>query len=256
MPALRLVFNADPANYDQARPTYPARLFADISEYAQLSPGSRLLEIGCGTGQATVPFLEMGHNVTAVEIGGDLAAFTRQKLSVFSNLVVAHEAFEDFQSAPASYDLVFSASAFHWLPKKSAYEQARRLLKPGGTLALFWNRPFVGREDDPLHQEIRAIYLSRLPGNCPDPEVYPQRYERKLNALRRRGFRQVVCRLYHAARAINADDYIRLLNTYPDHITLSQEVKAPLEQDIHAAITAVGSLMVYDTVDLYLGRKP
>ena len=63
---LRKTFNTDEYNYDKSRPAYPKNLFNDIFEYINLSENSNVLEIGIGTGQATLPFLNKGCNVTAV----------------------------------------------------------------------------------------------------------------------------------------------------------------------------------------------
>ena len=65
---LRKTFNTDEYNYDKSRPAYPKNLFNDIFEYINLSENSNVLEIGIGTGQATLPFLNKGCNVTAVEL--------------------------------------------------------------------------------------------------------------------------------------------------------------------------------------------
>jgi ubiquinone/menaquinone biosynthesis C-methylase UbiE len=52
---LRATFDAGADGYDAARPVAPPEVFDDLVEQARLAPGSRVLEIGCGTGQATLP---------------------------------------------------------------------------------------------------------------------------------------------------------------------------------------------------------
>lgn len=61
---LRKTFNSDEYNYDKSRPDYPKELFEDIFDYVNLSGNSNVLEIGIGTGQSTLPFLNKGSNVT------------------------------------------------------------------------------------------------------------------------------------------------------------------------------------------------
>ena len=63
---LRETFNEDAARYDRARPRYPVQMFDDLAA-AGVAPGARVLEIGCGTGQATVPLAERGCRIVAVE---------------------------------------------------------------------------------------------------------------------------------------------------------------------------------------------
>lgn len=161
---LRLSFNEDVKNYDKWRPRYTPALFRSIIDFAGLNSVSRALEIGIGTGQATQPFLETGCHVTAIELGSDLAQYTRNKFRSYPNLEVLQKDFEQYESKKNQFDLVYSGTAFHWIPAETGYSKAFGLLKPGGTLALFWNHPFVSRTDDPLHQKIRAAYRRhRLP---------------------------------------------------------------------------------------------
>jgi len=80
---LRAIFDEDAERYDRARPGYPDVLFDDLCELAQLDAGSRVLEIGCGTGQATRRFAQRGMAIVAVELGANLAAVTRRNLAAF-----------------------------------------------------------------------------------------------------------------------------------------------------------------------------
>ncbi len=79
---LRRIFETVAQLYDRARPGYPPELFDDLADMARLRSGSRVLEIGCGTEQATRPLAERGYKVVAVEIGPELAALARRKLAV------------------------------------------------------------------------------------------------------------------------------------------------------------------------------
>src|SRR5437588_12952784 len=75
---LRATFEEVPELYDRARPLYPAELFDDLVSFAGLEAGSQVLEIGCGTGQATLPLAERGFDIVGVELGTGLAAVTRR----------------------------------------------------------------------------------------------------------------------------------------------------------------------------------
>src|SRR6187549_3838365 len=80
---LRVTFDEDAERYDRARPGYPTAVFDDLLALAGLGPGARVLEIGCGTGQATVPLAERGCEVVAVELGAQMAAVARSNLARF-----------------------------------------------------------------------------------------------------------------------------------------------------------------------------
>lgn len=90
---LRRTFNTDEYNYDKSRPAYPKELFEDIFDYVKLSGNSNVLEIGIGTGQATLPFLNKGCNVTAVELGDKLSRYCAQKFSYFDKFNIINSDF-------------------------------------------------------------------------------------------------------------------------------------------------------------------
>lgn len=254
---LRLTFNEDPQNYDQLRPTYTAELFEDIIHYSELTDSKSALEIGIGTGKATLPFLKTGCKVTAVELGKNLAEYVKQKFSEFSNFEVMNLDFEQYTAEGNTYDLIYSATAFHWIPQELGLTKVYRLLAPGGTIALFWNHPFVGRDDDKLHQAIRKAYAKYRPPEKKLTEFDESSLKPYTDTLSAYGFKEVRAKIYRQTRQLNAQEYISLLNTYSDHRALEIEVKAGLEHDIALSIDKFGGLItIYNTIDLYLAKKP
>ncbi len=133
----RATFDQDAAGYDLGRPGYPAELYDELVARCGLGPGARVLEIGCGTGQATRELLDRGAVVTAVEVGPRLAALAREKLAGRA-VEVRTGAFEDHHLEPASFDLVASATAFHWVDAAVALPRIADALVDGGWLALWW----------------------------------------------------------------------------------------------------------------------
>ncbi len=81
--ALRDTFDEAPELYDRVRPGYPEEVFEDLATLGRLRPRSRILELGCGTGQATVPLAKRGFEVVAVELGAGLADVARRNLAAF-----------------------------------------------------------------------------------------------------------------------------------------------------------------------------
>jgi cyclopropane fatty-acyl-phospholipid synthase-like methyltransferase len=104
---LRETFNEDAEQYDRARPRYPDQMFDDLAA-AGVAPGARVLEIGCGTGQATVPLAKRGYRVVAVELGPDMAAVARRNLAGFDSVEVLTAAFEDWPLPAEPFDVVCS----------------------------------------------------------------------------------------------------------------------------------------------------
>ena len=129
-------FDENVVLYDKFRPTYGTKIFEDILSYGRIKKSSKILEIGCGTGNATLPMIRTGAEVTAVEIGDNLSKYTAQKFSQYSNFHVIHSAFEDFQ-AHAKYDLIFAATAFHWIKPDRSYSKCKELLTAGGVSLYF-----------------------------------------------------------------------------------------------------------------------
>ena len=252
----RFIFNEDVGNYDKWRPTYCDELFNDILNYSQVEYGKKVIEIGIGTGQATKPFLDKGCKLTAVELGKDLADYTKIKFQEYENFRVHNSAFEDFECQNESIDLIYSATAFHWIPEEKGYPKVSKLLKKDGTLALFWNRPFVSREDDELHNQIQEIYQKYRPSNAKIIENDTKRYNYRFKTIESYGFKDIEFKLYNSTRIFSSTNYIALLNTYSDHRSLPYKTKIMLEKEIREAIKDFGDILkVYDTIDLYLGRK-
>lgn len=131
---MRQTFNEDAGRYDRARPRYPVQLFDDLAA-AGAGPGARVLEIGCGTGQATVPLAERGYRVVAVELGADMAALARHNLAGFDSVEVVTAAFEEWTLPDEPFDVVFCATAFHWIDPAVRVVKSAAALRPGGLLA-------------------------------------------------------------------------------------------------------------------------
>ena len=252
---LRMTFNEDAKNYDRFRPDYPKALFDAVFDYAGLQAGSRVFEIGIGTGQATLPFLERGCAVTAAELGEELCKLVSEKYSRCPNFAARQGDFLEIPVERGQYDLVYSATAFHWLDAEKAYPKMQAMLRPGGCVALFWNHPFVRREDDPTNVASSAVYEALRPTNRTFREFGEEDCEERLAEMNRFGFTGVRSMLFRRTRTLTTEAYIGLLNTYSDHRALEPEKKLAFENAMRAALHGVGDkIHIYDTLDLYLGR--
>jgi SAM-dependent methyltransferase len=125
---LRRTFDSAADLYDEARPEYPDELFDDLIEVSGLQPGNRLLEIGCATGKATRALMERGFSVVCVELGADLAERARRNLAGFP-VEIHVEPFEKWEGEAETFDLVYAATAWHWVDPAIRYRKAHRLLR-------------------------------------------------------------------------------------------------------------------------------
>ena len=129
-------FDAAASDYDQYRSGYPDEVVDDVVTMSRLHPESRVLEIGCGTGQLSVALAEQRVQLVAVELGPNLAAIARRNLSGFPDVQVEVSGFEEWPLPAEPFDAVVSASAFHWIDPEIGFSKAARALKRGGVLTI------------------------------------------------------------------------------------------------------------------------
>ena len=264
MPAytgLEWTFDTVAASYEKLRPGYVAEVYQTIADYVSVDEASRVVEIGSGGGQATEPFLLTGCELTAVECGAHFSALLREKFQKYPRFSVITGKFEDVSFAPDTYDLVFSASAFHWVPEEIGYPDVYAMLRQGGAFARFANHPYRDKGKPALCAQIDALYAKYYyPFHSKEPKA-PQEYteeqarERALIALRY-GFADIRYATFHRTRTFSAEEYVALLGTYSDHIAMEARLRNRFFAEIAAAIEQHGgSYTVYDTIDLQLARK-
>ncbi|WP_019535271.1 class I SAM-dependent methyltransferase [Paenibacillus ginsengihumi] len=250
-------FNEVAKEYDRYRPDYPDELFADIAEYAGLRPDSDLLEIGCGTGQATKGFVQRGFDrLTCIELGEQLAALTREKFKERPNVQVIHSSFEAW-SSDKRFDAAVSGTAFHFIePQSSGYRKVHELLREGGSIALFWTVHVAS--GDPVFQHIRDCYKRHAPqlDDSRKPTVEQVIEDRTRLTLADGLFEDLSVRQYRWNDAYSADEYAALLNTNSRHRLLLDAAKASLLGEIRRTIEDHGgSVIKPQAAVLFLARK-
>jgi SAM-dependent methyltransferase len=237
--SLRGTFDSVADSYDAARPAYPVELYNDLIALAALAPWARLLEVGCGTGKATRPLAERGFRVTCVELGADLARVARSNLAGLP--VDVHVApFETWKGPAGAFDLVYSATAWHWIEPEARYRRAHELLRPRGHLAI-WSAVHAFPVDvDPFFVEIQATYDAigePHDGSWPPPrpeEVPDGSAEIEASGL----FEDVRTRRYLWALEYTADEYLALLDTFSGHIAMRASAREHLYREARTLIEA------------------
>ena len=131
------------ADYVKYRPTYPAEAIDAI--VGGLGPPQRLAaaDIGAGTGISARLLGDRGVRVVAVEPGEPM----RRAAAHHPNVRWVAGRAESTGLRSQAFDLVLSAQSFHWFRPADALPEFARVLKPGGRLAIVWNRRSV---TDPL----------------------------------------------------------------------------------------------------------
>ncbi|MEY2227267.1 MULTISPECIES: class I SAM-dependent methyltransferase [Streptomyces] len=161
-------FDAAAASYAAHRPSYPPALF-DAVEALTGRPlaGTRVADVGAGTGIATTLLHERGAEVVAVEPGDGMAAEFRR---TYPRIPIVRGDGDRLPLATGSVDLITYAQAWHWTDPARSVPEARRVLRPGGALALWWNDtdttvPWTAEQEERLRVffEVKGQTYRTLP---------------------------------------------------------------------------------------------
>lgn len=255
-------FDTVASAYARLRPGYDKPLYQAVFDYSPIDASSRVVEVGIGGGQATEPVLKTGCRLTAVEPGAHFSAICGSKFQDYPNFAVITGKFEDTAFEEGAYDLIYSASAFHWVPEEIGYPKVYAMLKSGGAFARFANHPCRDKGNPALAGAIDAAYKRYYDPYHHKSQEQPQEYgERQARAramiAEKYGFTDIRYALFHRTRDLTAQEYVALLGTYSDHIALQEPARARLFDEIEGAINRYGGVItLYDTIDLQLARKP
>ena len=238
---LRTTFDGAALLYDEVRPGYPEALFDDVVLLSRIPSGGRILEIGCGTGQATLSFARRGHRILCVELGENLAAVARRNLAAHPLAEVLTADFERWPSPQEAFDLVVSATAFHWLDPCVAYPKIAAALRPGGSVALFWNEHVHSDASGGFFKATQEIYEREAPEIVkPEDSSGPPRPDEvrdRTGEIEGTGlFGEVSKRTYRWDESYDAEGYLRVLNTYSGHRGLNQASRERLFRGISGLI--------------------
>uniref|UniRef100_A0AAU2K2J5 Class I SAM-dependent methyltransferase n=1 Tax=Streptomyces sp. NBC_00049 TaxID=2903617 RepID=A0AAU2K2J5_9ACTN len=140
--------------YDASRPGYAQPLAADVLAYAAMGDRAAV-EVGAGTGKATVPFAALGTPVVCVEPDPRMAEVLRRNTSAYPGVRVHVGGFEDWRPGGRRFGLLFAAASWHWVDPQRRWDLAHDALAPGGAVALFWNPQ--GVRDAGLHAALAEV---------------------------------------------------------------------------------------------------
>lgn len=255
---LRTVFDQAALDYDAVRPGYPQELIEDIISISSIPRGGRILEVGCGTGQATLPFARREYSMLCLDIGRQLAAIAAQKCCQYLQVKIQIISFEDWQAEENTFDLVMSATAFHWIPPEVGYPKVARVLKSSGYIALFTNyhpTPFTG-----FFESVQKVYQRIVPewGNPNDAPPIEERIKSNEAYINGTGlFEKAQIKTYAWTRDYRTEEYIKLLNTYSPHLSLEENRRSLLYGEIAELIEKeFGGVVTRPYLSvLYIARK-
>lgn len=218
-------FDASADDYEAARPSYPDEAIADIVEIAGLSESSRILEVGVGTGQATRKFGPLGCEIVGLEPGPRLAEAARQALAAFDNISILNNSFENYEGLE-SFDLILSATAFHWTDPQTRWQRVTKLLKSGGHIAILTNKSMEKEENTLFYQAAQPLYKEVvLERGEKDPKNTTILVAKDLGSELHedKDFNVVLEKSYRYDLVLDAGKLIQLHKTFSDHLLMKEE---------------------------------
>ena len=237
----RLVFDAVADLYAAARPSYPAKLFADVVAEAGLQPGDRLLEVGCGAGNATLGFAGKGFHVLALDPGAQLVRVARDRVAPARGVDFQVSTFEDWPLERGAFRLIYAAQAWHWVDPDVGFAKAAAALGPQGVLAVFGNVGIGPAE--PLRSALVEVYERLAPNALPPPAGGPwYKPGGELPELFRQSglFDAAIHNAYAWSARYSAASFADYQRTTSSHRMLAQDVSERLLSEVVEVIEAHG----------------
>jgi len=234
-------------NYHSVRPGYPAQVFEDIKGFCDLDETSQLLEIGAGSGIATVELAKFGCRLVGMEPGANLAEIAKKVTAAHPNVEIIEETFEAYETEE-KFDALFAFTAFHWLKDGDRFLKTRDLLQPNGSLVLVWNSFF--QSDSEVTSEVNEAYRDFLPGVYRDGSgKVNEGVLAKLNGREKELFDNPLFYVFYSRKYLtvynyDAETYPKLLNTFPKITEIDDEKKKVFFDRVAEVVRRHGKISV------------
>jgi SAM-dependent methyltransferase len=251
----RLTFDQAASAYRTARPDYPDALVDDVIAYAEMKPADKILEVGCGAGQATKGFAKRGFPILAIDPGAELLRAAREALAGASNVEFLETTFEAWSLGKAEFRLIIAAQSWHWVSPEARFSKAAEALSPHGSLAVFGHVPV--NMPAPLLDRFKEIYLRQLGRWGSPPEAwYLPGGPFKGWFDESRLFGPVEHKAYRWTWRRTTSGYVDFLQTRSDHRMMEPAKREHVLAEVAQAIDGHGG--AFDTdyeTHLYIARR-
>lgn len=219
-------FDSVAALYDEVRPDYPAELYDAIDAAVGGLVGRRVIDLAAGTGIATRELARRGAHPVAIEPGEQMIATLKSRSPNTAAIMATAERIPLCDDAA---EVAVCATAWHWFDVAKALAELRRVLVPGGHLALWWANNRWGEGVD-WEEARRAVYDRWAAKYGSRPPTYAGVGPKAAaDDLRRRGLTVVLHREFLWTRERSREDHVRALSTHSDVIALGERKPAFLQ---------------------------
>ncbi|WP_405659226.1 class I SAM-dependent methyltransferase [Streptomyces sp. NBC_01166] len=230
-------FGSDAERYDRARPPYPDAL---VQAVIAACPGTRVLDVGCGTGIGARQFRAAGCTVLGVDPDARMADIARH-----SGIEVEVATLEAWDPGDRRFDMVVAGQAWHWIDPVAGAAKVAQVLRPGGRLAAFWH---VFEPPPEVTDAFVTAYRREVPDSPfsrPAAErsggAYEAILDRAADGIREAGgFGDAERWRFDWERAYTRDEWLDLLPTQGPLTRLPSEPLAKVLKEVGAAIDAMG----------------
>jgi SAM-dependent methyltransferase len=221
-------FDKSATYYDKYRPSYPQELVTDIISRTKVNSESKILEIGAGSGKATELFVKRGLNITCIEPGENLATEGRRKFEATGQVKYVVSRFEDWTGESESVDLIFSAQAFHWVPKPLGYQLCYKVLKLDKYVGLFWN--FYYSTGESVELELINLFKEYPIAYIDSKESLDKKIQINISELQdSQLFKNIDVLTYPWSQVSTTQEYLGFIQTGNGYLTLSEKKKEEVD---------------------------
>lgn len=147
--------------YNRVRPRYPQELINRVVELAKLPPQAKILELGCGSGNGTVSFAELGFSMVCLEPSIAACELARQNCAAYAKVEIQQTLFEEWKLEVGQFNAVLAATSFHWISPEVGYSKAADALQENGSLILLWNMSI--QPEYKVYQMLNRVYEIHAP---------------------------------------------------------------------------------------------
>ncbi len=225
---LKKTFGKASKLYDSARVGYSQNLINDVISSSRIPKNGKILEVGCGTGKATIMFGEKGYDILAIDISEDLVALARRNTPHLPNIHYDVVSFEDADLKPNSFDLIVAAQSWHWTDPKIRYKKAHKILKDSGVIAVFYK--YQDDSKSAFVAEVRSLYRKHCPKFPDDFEQRQQHFGE--SAIASNLFGNLEERTYEIYFKFSKEKYVGLIQTLSYVAALEEEDKKRFLTDL------------------------
>ncbi|MEU0298272.1 class I SAM-dependent methyltransferase [Streptomyces sp. NPDC006175] len=230
-------FGSDAERYDRARPPYPDAL---VQAVIAACPGTRVLDVGCGTGIGARQFRAAGCTVLGIDPDARMAGIARR-----SGIEVEVATLEAWDPGDRRFDMVVAGQAWHWIDPVAGAARAAQVLRPGGRLAAFWH---VFEPPPEVTDAFVRAYRREAPDSPfarPGAERSGNPYEAILDRAadgigEAGGFGEAERWRFGWERSYTRDEWLDLLPTQGSLTRLPAGRLAKVLEEVGAAIDAMG----------------